>query len=148
MALGRKVVNRADRKRGDAGFTMVELLIAMVILGVGMLSIGLAQLSAIKLSARSSHLSQAMYLAQEQMEQFMVMPAGSAVLNNPVADAADPGGTLYVQHGQNDATSFSRRWTIEPNVPQPGMTRITVTVDWDSANSAVSQATLMAVRAP
>ncbi len=49
-------------KRAE-GFTLLEVLISMAILGVGVLTIGVAQLSAIKMSSRSSHLSQAMYLA-------------------------------------------------------------------------------------
>ena len=36
------------------GFTLLEVLLAMAILGVGVLTIGLAQLSAIKMSARSN----------------------------------------------------------------------------------------------
>ena len=56
------------------GFTLIEVMIALTIMSVGVLSIGLAQLSALKLSTLSGRLSQAMYLAEEQMEIFRSMP--------------------------------------------------------------------------
>ena len=141
------MTTRNGRQRQE-GFTIVELLIAMAILGIGMLTIGLAQLSAVKLSARSGHLSQAMYLAQEQMEIFMVMPASNAIFQAAVVDQADPVGPIDIDPTDDDQSTFTRRWTIEPNNPQPGLTRITITVRWDTANSAVSEAALMAVKGP
>ncbi len=137
-----------DDTRREAGFTIIELLIAMAILGVGMLTIGLAQLSAVKLSARSGHLSQAMYLAQDQMEIFMVMPATNAIFQAAVVDQLDPVGPIDIDPTDSDNTTFTRRWTIEPNNPQNGLTRITITVRWDTSNSAVSEAALMAVKSP
>ena len=45
-------------RREQAGFTLLEVLFAMVILGVGILSIALAQISSLKVSSKSRSLSQ------------------------------------------------------------------------------------------
>ncbi len=56
------------------GFTLIEVMVALTIMTIGVLSIGVAQLSALRISSMSSRLSQAMYLAEEQMETFRSMP--------------------------------------------------------------------------
>ena len=63
-----------DQAHTQAGFTLIEVMVAFAIMSIGVLSIGLAQLSALRLSSTSSRLSQAMYLAEEQMETFRSMP--------------------------------------------------------------------------
>ena len=120
--------------RTEAGFTLLEVLLAMAILGVGVLSIGVAQLSAIKLSSRSEHMSQAMYLAQEQMEVL------------PVVDAPDPAGIIDIDPTDDDFTNYSRSWTVEPNVPNLGLTRITITVTWNTASRGPTQVQLQGIR--
>ncbi|MBW2279430.1 MAG: hypothetical protein JRG82_01710, partial [Deltaproteobacteria bacterium] len=37
--------------------------------------------------------------------------------------------------GGLDQTRYSRRWTIEPDQPSQGLTRITIEVDWENADS-------------
>ena len=133
-------------RTSEAGFTLLEVLIAMVILGAGVLTIGVAQLSAIKMSSRSEHLSQAMYLAQEQMEVFMAMPQGAAFLALPVIDAPDPVGTIDIYPNDNDLTNYTRTWTVEPNLPNPGVTRITITVTWNMATRGPTQVQLQGIR--
>ncbi len=133
-------------RKSEAGFTLLEVMLAMTILGVGVLTIGLAQLSAIKISSRSEHMSQAMYLAQEQMEVFMAMPQTSPFLDVAVVDAPDPVGLIDIDATDNDATNYSRSWTVEPNVPNLGLTRITITVTWNTASRGPTQVQLQGIR--
>lgn len=132
--------------RTEAGFTLLEVMLAMAILGVGVLTIGVAQLSAIKLSSRSEHMSQAMYLAQEQMETFMAMPQTSPFLDLPVVDAPDPAGIIDIDPTDDNFTNYSRSWTVEPNVPNLGLTRITITVTWNTASRGPTQVQLQGIR--
>ncbi len=133
-------------RKSEAGFTLLEVMLAMTILGVGVLTIGLAQLSAIKISSRSEHMSQAMYLAQEQMEVFMAMPQTSPFLDVAVVDAPDPVGLIDIDATDNDATNYSRSWTVEPNAPNLGLTRITITVTWNTASRGPTQVQLQGIR--
>ncbi|MBW2280679.1 MAG: prepilin-type N-terminal cleavage/methylation domain-containing protein, partial [Deltaproteobacteria bacterium] len=56
------------RRQNEDGFSLLEVMIAAAILAVGLLTIALAQVSALKMGSRSKHLSEAIYLAQEQVE--------------------------------------------------------------------------------
>jgi len=133
-------------RREQAGFTLLEVLMAMVILGVGILSIALAQISSLKVSSRSRSLSQAMYLAQEQLDLFMTMPGADPTFAAPVEDAADPNGPIDVNPGDADETTFTRTWTIEPSTPVAGLARITVNITWDAASGATHQIELQGIK--
>ncbi len=127
------------------GFTLIEVMIALSIMSVGVLSIGMAQLSALKLSTMSSRLSQGMYLAEEQMETFRSMPWG-ATFTTAAANVPDPGGLITPVQG--DSAQFNRSWTITPNAPPHGLTEITVTVVWNNANGVRQTAALRGLRGP
>jgi prepilin-type N-terminal cleavage/methylation domain-containing protein len=133
-------------RRDSAGFTLLEVLFAMVILGVGILSIGLAQISSIKVASKSRSLSQAMFLAQEQLDLFMTMPGADPVFATPVADDPDPNGPIDVNPADADQTTFTRTWTVEPNTPTVGLTRLTVSITWDSASGVTHQIELQGIK--
>ena len=126
----------------EAGFSLLEVMIAASILATGLLAIALAQVSALRMGSHSKHLSDAMYLAQEQIETFQAMDATDTMFAAPATDVDDPvgyilaggdseygAGTFSTEDG-GDQMVFGRRWTIEPDTPTTGMTRITVVVFW------------------
>jgi type II secretory pathway pseudopilin PulG len=59
-----------SRLRGEDGFGLIELLIAMVMLNIGILALVAAFNSGIVSLARSSHMSTAAALADQQMELY------------------------------------------------------------------------------
>ncbi len=127
------------------GFTLIEVMIALTIMSVGVLSIGMAQLSALKLSTMSSRLSQGMYLAEEQMEIFRSTPWGPT-FTTAATNVPDPGGLITPVQG--DSAQFNRSWTITPNAPPHGLTGITVTVVWTNSNGARRTVALQGLRGP
>ncbi len=127
------------------GFTLIEVMIALTIMSVGVLSIGMAQLSALKLSTMSSRLSQGMYLAEEQLEIFRSMPWGPTFTTAAV-NVPDPQGLLTPVQG--DSAQFNRSWTITPNAPPHGLTGIIVTVVWTNSNGARQTVALQGLRGP
>ena len=131
--------------RGEAGFTLIEVMIAMTILSVGLMSIAVAQLSAIKVSSRSKHLQDAMLLAREEMDTLAAIipdPAQPAFFAN--AQTIDDVDLKGSQDGA-DKTLYSRRTVITPNVPSAGLSRVVVTVTWPNSNSTLSQVQLSSV---
>ena len=149
------VIRRRDRS--EDGFTLLEVLFALTILGVGILAIGLAQLSSLKMSAKSRSLSQAMYIAQEQLDLFMAMPVTDPTFTTAVNDLPDPLGPITAfgnyaggaNEGNGDARdgiTFTRSWTVQPNTPGLGLTQITVFVSWDSAQGATHRIELQGIK--
>ena len=134
------------RARGDEGFTLLELLIAMGILAVGLLGIATAQIWAINRTSQSRHLSQALHLAQQQMELFHATPVASLPAPcNPTPTCDDPANPIQVD--ATDATTFVRNWLIEPNTPTVGITRITVAVDWTDKTGIVRTTQIQSMKA-
>lgn len=130
---------KAAAARGEAGFTLIEVMIAMTILSVGLMSIAVAQLSAIKVSSRSKHMQDAMLLAREEMDTLGAIvpdPAQPAFFANAqTIDDVDLKGT----QDAGDTVRYSRQTVITPNVPNPGLARVVVTVTWINANSPGAQ---------
>ena len=132
-------------RKVSAGFTIIEVMIAMAIMSIGVLSMGVAQISAIRLSSTSSHLSQAMYLAEEQMEIFHSLPF-NATFQIAAANVPDPANPLVPVIG--DASNYTRTWTIVPNQPPSGLTQITVTVTWNTSNGGRNSVSLTGLKGP
>ena len=63
----------------EAGYTLVEVLIALTILGVGLLAVATMQVTAIKTNARASGMSQGLTLAQTKAEELMNLSYGALV---------------------------------------------------------------------
>ena len=108
--------------RKSTGFTLIEVLIALVILAVGLL--GMVGLMA-KTTGNNSyggHLTEAATLAQDKLEQLRATPSGMIKLNIAITDK--PVGSTGI--------AYSRSWVAVPNTPPPGNTlnTMTITVSW------------------
>lgn len=64
------------------GFTIIEVMIAMVVLAIGLLGAGAMQLAAVKGNANSSNLTEATSLASDQVENILSWSAADARLAN------------------------------------------------------------------
>ncbi len=122
------------RLASTEGFTMLEVVIAMGMLTIGLLGIAAVQITALRVSGGSRHLSDAMYLAEEQMEAFRSMRLASL----PAAGTwSDPGNPIQTAVPAGDATTFNRRWVVTPNSPVPGVTTIRIEIDWVDAHGVL-----------
>ena len=52
------------RKRESSGFTLLEIMIALALLGIGLLSLAAMQLTAMQYGARGRHLTKAAAVAE------------------------------------------------------------------------------------
>jgi type II secretory pathway pseudopilin PulG len=78
-----------SRLRGDAGFGLVELLIAMVLLNIGLLAIATAIVSGTTTVRRSSRHATASALADAQMELYRALTYSSIALDSTSVSATD-----------------------------------------------------------
>ena len=110
---------------------MIELLVAMVILSTGLLGVGRLAIGVVEGNLRSRNHGVATLLAQDRIEVLKGLGAGSA------APATEGYGTLPGFPG------FKRVTTVQPGVPEAGLSTVTVTVYWDrDGRSAILHALL------
>jgi type IV pilus assembly protein PilV len=122
---------------GQRGFTVVEVLIALLVLIIGMAGILSMQITSVQATAFSRHATEASVLGEDKMEQLRTMPTTALVGGNDQVDA----------RGVIDAQGlYAREWTVEPLSSQLA---ITVTVSWmEEGGGDPHEIILTTMRAP
>ena len=123
--------------RNNKGFTLIEVLVAMVILSVGLLGTAALITGIINGNKVSNRVSTATTCAQDKMENikglgYSGMPASDTTTTEPY----------------NSITNYSLykrvTFTDVDNPPATNMKTVTVTVSWDSDNSSIELKTILA----
>ena len=71
------MTRRSDTtRRRRAGFSMIEMMLALVILAGGLLAMLSVQVQALKQGRYGRHTTEAMQIARDQMELLMRLPVG------------------------------------------------------------------------
>ena len=118
----------------------------MGILSISVLAIAASMGTALKYTQKSRALTQAMYLAEQQIESFASMT--STDVQAMLGDGSYPNDPLNpIDPDPNDAdtTTFNRRWRIEPDSPEVGVYTLTVFVDWVDGGGATRTTQLRTV---
>ncbi len=114
----------------NSGFTLIEVMIAMVILTIGLLGTAALITEIIRGNQISNRVTTATTLAQDKMEEIKGSGYDSA------ADETDNYNTI------DDYPLYKRDVVVVPL--GTGMKEITVIVYWDSDNSQVELQTILA----
>lgn len=120
----------AREQRTHAGFTLLEVLVAMVIFSIGLLSIAGMQGTAIRANSRANTLSVATSLAQGVMEELLARDSDASIFASDVSDitwdlAPDVAATTLSLDG---AGTYSATYTIDADNPVSDVARIDVQV--------------------
>ncbi len=105
-----------------AGFTLIEILVAMVVFAIASLGLAMGVTSVMRSNQRSYMASIATNLAQDKLEELKAMSPANVVSCPP--NCNDP--VL-----KTDGVVFTRTWDVINNSPTPGVKRIDVTVLWE-----------------
>ena len=119
---------QAERVEGrEQGFTLIEVMIAMLLLLIGMTGVALAQIQALRSNNNSAQRSKALYLAEEGLESFHAMSFinGALAVQNVVQDPANP---IDFNPNDEDVTLYYRCWQVTRDTPRPGVSTIVVEV--------------------
>ena len=135
------------------GYTLVEVLVALGILGFGLMAVATMQVTAIKTNSRASNLSLGVTLAQAKVEELMNLPYSSLVAldvdtdgtnqdadndgtdddggNFGLNDTVDGGGNVIADDSELNVNGrYSIYWNVAVNEPATNSSRIRVIVTW------------------
>ena len=116
----------------NSGFTLMEVLIAMVILTVGLLGMAALIAGIINSNKLSNRISTATVLAQDKMEDIKRIGYDNA------------GGGAEDYNTISDYPLYKRLTDVAAGDPAAGMKKITVTVYWDADDHSVALQTILA----
>jgi len=112
----KKPASRIVRRRPQAGFTLIEILMAMTIFSTSFLALAAGAGTVMKSNHTSYNSTIATTLAQDKLEELRAQDV-AAITN----DSDNP---KFV------GVTFTRNWTRLDNSPVPGVTEIRVIVAW------------------
>ena len=136
-----------DRLTNRGGFTLVELLIALLALTVGLLAAGALQLFSIRGNFMSGNASAALTFATERMEDLMTRSPNDPLLsdlqpfnNQNLSSLTDVDFEERLnEKGQAASGGFYRRiWNVADNSPVPPLKTITVIVTWNGNSHPIA----------
>lgn len=115
---------RLERIRDEEGLSLIEVVIILVILGIAVIPLSRLSINNLKIGGQYSHMTRAIFYAQERMEQI-------------IADyAAVDGGRGYDWVRTN--------WTGDSDTPESGFTR-SVTISGESVLNGVTYVVVQVV---
>ena len=118
----------------NSGFTLMEVLIAMVILTVGLLGMAALIAGIINSNKLSNRISTATVLAQDKMEEIRRVGYDDAENESGTENYGDISNYLL----------YKRITGVVAGDPAAGMKKITVTVYWDADDHSVALQTILA----
>ncbi|WP_373500128.1 prepilin-type N-terminal cleavage/methylation domain-containing protein [Desulfococcus sp.] len=100
--------------KGDAGFSLLEVLIAMVILAIGLLGVAAMQVNAISGNAYGTKLNGATERIQNKMEGLRNLTYEEVVSEDE----------------EMDDDGFTRKTIVQKDTPEDGVKTVEVQVSW------------------
>jgi len=125
---------RGWSKRAQEGMTLIEVLVALLILGVGLLGAAAIQLNALKYTDSSRMTSQASFIAYDMMDRIRANPSGDYTITPPTS--ANPS----VARDQ-DLFDFTTNIVNFGGTTATGSIKLnklvyTITITWDDSRAA------------
>ena len=138
-----------QQRHNDAGFTLIEVLMALAIFSFGILAISLMQLQAIRGNSIANHLTEAAVFGSDQIEQMLSWDYDDDKLkstNNTTYTLPDGNNIIADGHQADSENNYDAYWEITDNSPITNSKTIDVTVRW-SRTGVLKSFSLSAVKA-
>lgn len=107
--------------RKQSGFTLIEVMIALVILAVGILALMTMQIVSIRANAFSSEMTYAAMVGQSELEKVRNMNYDDVIAVARTTHDVDP---------TTKGVAYSIERQVQDNIPATDMKTVTLTVDW------------------
>lgn len=126
------------------GFTLLEVLVALVVLSIGMLGMSRITVSTVAVHTANAHRAQASALLQDSLERLKQAGYASATPGT----VTDPYGALasYSTYGGTtfNYSLYKRVTSVVAQSPATNMKTVTVTVFWHNDRHTLSASTIVA----
>ncbi len=108
-----RMKTRTSRRSSEAGFTLIEALIATAVLAVGLVAITNLMVVAVTSNSLGNRITVATYLASQKMEQLRSIPFTNASLNDSNTNSLDVSQANYNETvTMAQSGPFLTRWNI------------------------------------
>ena len=104
------------------GFSLIEVMIALVILAVALLALAGLMITTTKNTSFGGHMTEAATFAQDKLEQLRAAPWTGIVAGVDTVTTAIPGAP-------GTGVSYARSWTVADN-PNGDQRWVTITITW------------------
>ena len=134
----------------EKGFTLIELVIAMIVLGIGILALIQMQVAAINGNLSANQLTTAITLAQDEIEQFKRLALTDATLTDSNAgnnanltstpnaaslEHTDANNPIDERGGTTGLRRYHRFWNVADDTPTQGAKTVVVFVFWGAVEA-------------
>ena len=122
-----------QQSNNNAGFTLIEVLVTLVIFAVGILGLAMMQLSAIKGNTAAHQATEATLFGSDQIERILSWDYDHANLNSSNDNVyVLPNGEDYTADGNQAYAGgyYNAYWQVSDDTPQTDSKTIDVTVIW------------------
>jgi type IV pilus assembly protein PilV len=126
------------------GFTLIEMLVALVVLAIGMLGTSRLTVSTVAVQTANARLAKASALLQDSMERIKQAGYGGATPGT----VTDPYGAMghynTYTNTEFDYRLYKRVTSVAAHTPATNMKTVTVTVFWQQDHQALRASTMVA----
>lgn len=116
-------LERRGRQRGQGGFTLIEVMIAMLLLLIGVAGVLSLQMVSVRATSFSRHATEATIVAEDKMEELMTMGTTSPLF----IDGTDDVDEMSRTDGNDE---YTREWVLIVDPADVDITIVNVIVSW------------------
>lgn len=127
---------KQQQKHNDAGFTLIEVMIALLVFSVGVLAMAQLQIASIQGNTKASMISEAAAFGSDIVEQMRYWDYNDSRLNSSNDSeeyTLSSDGVTYTADGHvvDSSGLFDGYWDVTTNSPVANSSTINITVIWE-----------------
>ncbi|MFQ5509267.1 MAG: prepilin-type N-terminal cleavage/methylation domain-containing protein [Leptospirillia bacterium] len=143
-------LNTRSRLLGEDGFTLLEVMIAAVVVVVGLVGVAGLAMTTVQGNDSASKLTAATVLSQDMVEEIRTSGYANSVPAGSTAAIVNIGGTDYTantlteDYGSTVGDAFKRVTVVTENYPVVYTNMVVVTTYWNNDGNDVELSTFIA----